>query len=157
MQRLQFNTVASGCMKLLNTLQKLATIEASCAAESHLECSHAKIKSRLIYKGMSILLRVLNPIAPHITTYLWRQLGFMNLMSMIKCGWPKIVNSALKCDRLEYVLQVNGKIRSKMTVDMDLDKDAVEKMALADEKIQGYLKGYTIRKMIVVPNKLVNI
>ena len=157
MQRLQFNTVASGCMKLLNTLQKLATIEASCAAESHLECSHAKIKSRLIYKGMSILLRVLNPIAPHITTYLWRQLGFMNLMSMIKYGWPKIVNSALKCDRLEYVLQVNGKIRSKMTVDMDLDKDAVEKMALADEKIQGYLKGYTIRKMIVVPNKLVNI
>lgn len=157
MHRLQFNTVASGCMKLLNTLQKLAAIEASCTAASHLECSHAKIKARLIYKGMGILLRVLNPIAPHITAYLWRQLGFINVMSMVKYGWPKIVNSALKCDRVEYILQVNGKIRSKMTVDMDLDKDIVEKMALADEKIQGYLKGYAIRKIIIVPNKLVNI
>lgn len=150
MERSQFNTVASGCMKLLNLLLKLDGLK-----EKNSECEI--IANRLRYEGFSILLRVLNPITPHITQYLWRKLGFSNVVPMLKASWPKVINSALKCERVEYVLQVNGKIRGKLNAQVDMSKEALEKAAFNDSKIQQYTEGKTIRKVIVVPNKLINI
>lgn len=146
MQRLQFNTVASGSMKLLNALQTLANLPEKNAA-----------KARLLYEGFSILLRVLNPITPHITHYLWRQLGFASITPILKTTWPKVINSALKSDYTEYVLQINGKIRSKLTASTEAAKEELEKAALADEKIKQYIENKSVRKIIIVPNKLVNI
>ena len=72
-------------------------------------------------------------------------------------SWPKVDDSALEQDSLQMVIQVNGKLRSKIMVPVAADKQAIEKMALADETIQRYVEGKTIRKVIVVPKKLVNI
>ena len=76
---------------------------------------------------------------------------------MVDASWPALDESALVQDEVEMVLQVNGKLRSKMTVATDASKEDCESMALADENVQRHTDGKTVRKVIVVPNKLVNI
>ena len=139
-ERQQYNTVVSSCMTMVNALYKLDQSDADKA---------------VLREGMSIVLRLLAPIAPHVTHHLWTTLGYGN--NILSAGWPELDESALTQDSIDYVIQVNGKVRAKIKVAADADKQTVEDMAKTNENVQRFLEGVTIRKVIVVPNKLVNI
>ena len=139
-ERQQFNTVVSACMTMVNTLSKL----------EHTAAAHA-----LTQEGLGIVLRLLAPIAPHVSHYLWRDLGFGD--DILRAGWPAVDESALVCATISYVVQVNGKMRGKIDVAADADREAVEAAALANENVTRFLADLTVRKTIVVPDKLVNI
>jgi leucyl-tRNA synthetase len=104
---------------------------------------------------MEGFVKMLSPVAPHITEELWECLGHEGTVSYEQ--WPKYDESKLVEDEIEVVVQIMGKVRAKLNVDKDISKDELEKQALRDEKIQELLEGKTIRKVIVVPGKLVNI
>ncbi len=142
LDRQQFNTVASATMKMLNALEKLQKDQ-----ESDWQT--------VAQEGFSILLRLLSPIAPHITQTLWKELGYGE--DILAASWPQPEESALVQDEIELVIQVNGKLRGNMTVARTAEKSAIESMAVAHPAIQKYLEGVQVRKIIVVPNKLVNI
>ncbi len=139
-ERQQFNTVVSACMKIVNTLYKLGD-----SAEDR----------ALLHEGLGITLRLLAPIAPHVSHHLWRELGYGD--DILDSDWPRPDESALAQDTIQYVAQVNGKVRAQLQVPADADKEAIEKMALEDHNVRKFTDGKTIRKIIVVPNKLVNI
>ncbi|MDF2868363.1 MAG: leuS, partial [Gammaproteobacteria bacterium] len=150
-ERLQFNTVVSSCMKLFNLLTKLAQ-----EWEQTTNQDLAKYcLSYLIQLGFSFLLRLLAPITPHITHYLWRELEYGD--EIIHAKWPKVNNEALKTQEVELIVQINGKLRSKVKLAADAEQQLVEEVVLSDEKVRGFLTGKTYKKMIIVPNKLVNI
>ena len=138
----QFNTVASAAMKMLNALEK-AQKEAS---EGWAAVAH---------EGFSILLRMLSPIAPHITHALWKELGYGD--DILEAPWPEPLEAALVQDELELVIQINGKLRASMTVAKDADKATIETLALQQPAVQKYTEGMSVKKVIVVPGKLVNI
>jgi leucyl-tRNA synthetase len=142
LDRQQFNTVASAAMKVLNALEKV---------QKDAEADWLGVAR----EGFSILLRMLSPIAPHITQTLWKELGYGD--DILLAAWPQPEESALVQDEIELVIQVNGKLRGSMTVARTADKSAIESMAVAHPSIQKYLEGVSVRKVIVVPNKLVNI
>jgi leucyl-tRNA synthetase len=98
---------------------------------------------------------LLAPIVPHITQQLWQDLGHSGLIAEV--SWPDVDEAALVKDEIEMVVQVNGKLRSKILVLADADKEAVEAMALQDEKIISNIADKTVRKVIVVPGRLVNL
>ena len=98
---------------------------------------------------------MLSPIVPHITQQLWYELGHDEMLA--NKPWPEYDESALVRDEIELVVQVNGKLRSKINVSADADNEAIEQSAMADEKIRTNIEGKTIRKVIVVPGRLVNI
>lgn len=139
--RQQFNTVASGCMKLLNALEKLPCGTAAADAVTR--------------EGLAILLQVLAPITPHIAQTLWRELGFGE--DILSAGWPEPDPAALVQDEVELVLQVNGKLRGSLRVAADAAKDAIEQVALASEITARYLEGRPAKKVVVVPGRLVNV
>ncbi len=138
--RQQFNTVVSACMKIINTLYKLGGNTTDQA---------------LLHEGMGITLRLLGPIAPHTTHFLWKKLGYGD--NILESDWPQADESALKRDAIQYVVQVNGKVRAKIQVAADMNKDAVQEAALANDKVQKFIGDNPVKKVIVVPNKLVNI
>ena len=140
-QRHQFNTVVSGCMTMVNVLYKLDSAADGAAAVKR--------------EGLTIVLRLLAPIAPHVTHHLWRELGFGD--DILSSKWPIVDEDALKQDSIEYVVQVNGKVRGKVQVPADADKATAEAVALANDNVQRFIEGVTVRKVIVVPNKLVNV
>jgi leucyl-tRNA synthetase len=140
MERLQFNTVVSACMKLFNLLQDI-----------NLEDENNIL---LLHEGISMLLRLLFPITPHICHYLWRDLNFGADIS--KKSWPKVDNKALKANSITMVVQVNGKLRGEIIIPIDSDQSTIKEIALSDPHVKKYLdKPY--KKIIIVPNKLVNI
>ncbi len=143
--RLQFNTVVSGCMKLLNLLTKIPP-----AATGHLD-----IQPFILHQGMSILLRLLAPVAPHITQQLWQNLGYGD--ALINASWPEGNSAAMKVAQIELVVQVNGKLRTRITVPTDADTKTIETLAAADAKVQQVIAGESIKKIITVPGRLVNI
>lgn len=143
-ERLQFNTVVSGCMKLFNLLNRIPE------AEPNTHDSRAS----LIQEGLSILLRLLAPIAPHITHHLWQTLGYEG--NLLDANWPK-TNSILKIDTLELGVQVNGKLRSRIKVPADANEDVIRNIASQDPKVGHSIAGQTVKKVIVVPGKLINI
>ncbi len=102
-----------------------------------------------------MLLRLLSPIAPHITHHLWRELGYGD--DILNAPWPEVDDSALKRDSIELVVQVNGKLRARIQVPAQADKAAVEAIARNDENVLRHIEGKEIKKVIVVPGKLVNI
>jgi len=140
LQRQQLNTVASGCMKLLNSLERLPRGSAA---------------DTVAREGLGILLRVLAPIAPHIAQVLWSDLGFGE--DILAAGWPEPDPAALEREQIELVLQVNGKLRGKLRVAADAGHQAVEQAALASEGVVRHLEGRPARKVIVVPGRLVNV
>ncbi len=97
---------------------------------------------------------MLNPIVPHITYRLWHLLMGDDI---IDAPWPSTDESALVRDELEIVVQVNGKVRAKMSVPANADKASLEALALGQENVQRFIEGATVRKVIVVPGKLVNV
>jgi leucyl-tRNA synthetase len=140
-ERQQFNTVVSGCMTLVNVLYKLDP--------------DAPARGILLREGLSIALRLLAPIAPHVTHHLWRELGFGD--DILGSTWPEVDPEALVQSTIDYVVQVNGKLRDTVKVPADADRAAVEAAALASENARRFIGEASVRKVIVVPNKLVNI
>jgi leucyl-tRNA synthetase len=97
----------------------------------------------------------MSPFVPHICEELWKHLGYED--SLETFGWPVCDEKALATETLLIVVQVNGKVRGKVTVPVDADKEAVEAAALADPNVARFLEGKTLRKVIVGPGRLVNI
>ncbi len=163
-ERSQFNTVVSGGMKILNQNSAIAKIldqlpALEVIAEKGKDIDAIAInnaeKHSVMAEGVSILLRLLAPIAPHITHHLWRELGFGD--DILDSDWPQPDEDALQQESIQYVIQVNGKVRSKMEVSADADRDTIEAAALEDENARRFIADATVRKIIVVPGKLVNI
>jgi leucyl-tRNA synthetase len=142
MQRQQFNTVASACMKILNALEGIPP-----------ELREAG--SALLEEGLSILLRVQAPITPHICFQLWRELGFGE--DVFSARWPEADSRALEQDWIELVLQINGKTRGSIEVPSGADQAQIEKLAIDSPLAQKYIAGQKVKKVIVVPGRLVNI
>jgi leucyl-tRNA synthetase len=143
--RLQYNTVVSAAMKMLNALDDARLGDS--AAEG------AALK-----EALGILLRTLYPIAPHITHALWTELGFVREHGdLLDAPWPQADKAALVTDEIELVVQVNGKLRGQIRVPAQADKAAVEAAALADATVQRFIAGSPVKKLVVVPGKLVNV
>jgi leucyl-tRNA synthetase len=139
-ERQQYNTVVSACMTMVNVLNKLGSSGADLTVQA---------------EGVSIILRLLAPIAPHATHHLWRELGYGE--DILDAEWPQIDESALVQDSIEMVVQIKGKVRGKIQVAVNADNAEVEAVALANENVQRFIDGASIRKVIVVPGKLVNV
>jgi leucyl-tRNA synthetase len=140
-RRQTFNTAIAAIMELCNELGKLDTDSEQSRAITG-EALHAVVL-------------MLCPIAPHICHYLWPVLGGDG--DVLNAAWPTVDESALTRDSIEMVVQVNGKVRAKMDVPTDADKASIEAQALAQDNAQRFLEGINVRKVIVVPGKLVNI
>ncbi|HEY9051662.1 MAG TPA: leucine--tRNA ligase, partial [Gammaproteobacteria bacterium] len=136
----QFNTVIAACMKMLNTLSEAAAADGA---------------NPVMNEGVSILLRLLSPIAPHITHTLWRELGYGD--NILEAEWPVVDEAALVRDSIEMMIQVNGKLRGKFEVPASADKASIEKMALENENVKSFTEGKALKKIIVVPGRLVNL
>jgi leucyl-tRNA synthetase len=109
----------------------------------------------VLREGLSIVLRLLAPIAPHVTHHLWRELGLGE--DILAGGWPAVDAAALRRDTIEYVVQVNGKVRGKVQVPADAGRDAIEAAALANDNVRRFIGDGAVRKVVVVPNKLINV
>ena len=143
-QRLQYNTVVSGAMKMLNALEGFAGDGS--------RGDHAALA-----EGFSKLLRVLYPVTPHITHALWRALGFAAVQGdLLDAPWPTVDPEALKQDEIELMLQINGKLRGAVLVPAGADKAAIEQAALASEAFAKH-GGGAVRRVVVVPGRLVNV
>jgi leucyl-tRNA synthetase len=134
----QFNTVASAAMKILNALERLTGVD-----------------DDVVKEGLSILLRLLYPIAPHIAHALWRELGYGE--DILKAAWPEHDPEALVADEVALVVQVNGKKRGDVRVPRDAARETIEQMVLADPAVQKFVGGHPVKKVVVVPGRLVNV
>ena len=112
----------------------------------------------LAREGLSLLLRVLNPVVPHITHVLWVELGFAATYGdILDAPWPNADHAALAQDEIELVLQVNGKLRGKLRVPSAADHAAIEAAAVASPEVSKYAGGAAPKKVVVVPGRLVNV
>jgi leucyl-tRNA synthetase len=144
-ERMQYNTVVSGAMKLLNALEGFKHEgDAGSAA--------------VLREGFSVLLRGLYPACPHLTWSLWRELGYAaRLGDLLDAPWPAVDEGALVQDEIELVLQVNGKLRGAIKVPAGADKAAIEAAAAASAEVAKFAEGKPVKKIIVVPGRLVNV
>ena len=140
--RHQFNTVVSGGMKILNALGRIETGKEPSAAAVRRE-------------GLSVLLRLLSPIVPHITHELWRELGYGD--DVLNAAWPNPDEAALARSFVALVVQVNGKLRGQIEVPVDAERGVIEQAAQTEPNVQRFIEGKPIRKIVVVPGKLVNL
>lgn len=141
--RFNFNTAISTMMELVNALY--AYKEAA-----------KEPNAGLIYEAISDLIKMMSPFVPHITEELWR--GAIDANSSVhEQSWPECDEEALKVDNVEIVLQVNGKVRGRLTVPAEATKEELEKIAMADSNVQAHIGDATVRKVICVPGRLVNI
>lgn len=145
-ERQQYNTVVSSSMKMLNLLSSIPSQGKTLDIDTH---------RYIISKGLSILLRLLAPIAPHITHQLWTDLHYKGII--IDAPWPKSSLASLRSDEVNLVVQVNGKVRSKISVPDNAEAKLIEKIALDDKKVQQHIAGKAIKKIITVPGKLISI
>ena len=141
--RFNFNTAISTMMELVNALYAYKET----AKEPN---------AGLIYEAISDLIKMMSPFVPHITEELWR--GAIDANSSVhEQSWPECDEEALKVDNVEIVLQVNGKVRGRLTVPAEATKEELEKIAMADANVQAHIGDATVRKVICVPGRLVNI
>jgi len=148
-ERIQYNTVVSACMKMLNAIEsaKLANVS-----------DPSLIQTQVVTEAFSIILRVLYPVVPHITWQLWHDLGFTAVSGdLLDAPWPHVDPTALEADSVDLVLQVNGKLRGHLTVAAQADKSAIEALAKGHEAVTKHLEGRDPKRIIVVPGKLVNV
>ena len=142
---MQYNTVVSAVMKMLNTLDDAKLGDAPEDAAALAEC-------------FSILLRVLYPVCPHIAHTLWGELGCAaSRGELLDAAWPEVDDGALVQDEIELMLQVNGKLRGAIRVPAGADKAAIEAAALANDEYVKFAAGAAPKKIIVVPGRLVNV
>jgi leucyl-tRNA synthetase len=142
-ERFHFNTAISAVMELFNSLGPL---------QAEGSAPQAAAVMRFALESMTLLL---SPIVPHITEELWAALG--NSGSTLLAPWPTWREDAIEREEVLVVIQVNGKLRSRMTVGVDTPEEEVREQALADANVQKFLQGKPVRKVITVRNKLVNI
>jgi leucyl-tRNA synthetase len=140
-RRQTFNTAVAKIMELLNSLQK---------AEMNDEHDIA-----LLHEGLMAMVQLLNPITPHICEALWELLGGKGELQT--SAWPLVDSSALIEDEKLIVVQVNGKVRAKMTVSADISSEQAQQEALTQENVQPFIEGKKVRKVIYIAGKLVNI
>jgi len=143
--RLQYNTVISGAMKMLNALEAAGDSDPPALRE-----------------GITVLLRTLYPAAPHITFVLWQELGLAasageNMGDLMDAPWPLVDEAALVRDEIELVLQIGGKLRGAITVPASADRAAIEAAALASPEFARFSEGRAAKKVVVVPGRLVNV
>ncbi len=144
-ERLQYNTVVSGAMKMLNAME--GAVLADSASDD-----------AVLREGMDILLRTLYPAAPHLSHGLWCELGFgKSLGELVDAPWPEVDEAALVQDHIELVLQVNGKLRGALTVPAMAERAEIEAAALAHAEVIRFSEGRSAKKIVVVPGRLVNV
>jgi leucyl-tRNA synthetase len=140
-ERMQYNTVVSGAMKLLNALEGFKGDAPAVLREAY-----------------SILLRAIYPACPHLTWAAWRELGFADVHGdLLDAPWPQVDEAALVQDEIELMLQVNGKLRGAITVAATADQEAIEAAALASPDFAKFSEGLAVKKVIVVRGRLVNV
>ncbi len=143
-ERIQYNTVVSAGMKMLNALEAVPADAAGAGA--------------LAREGLSILLRVLYPVVPHITWALWNELGFATEHGdLLDAPWPEVDPAALVQDEIELVLQINGKLRGKIVVPATADSTTIEAVARASAEVAKHAAGASLKKIVIVPGRLVNV
>jgi leucyl-tRNA synthetase len=143
-ERIQYNTIVSAGMKMLNTLEGVPA-----------DASGAPAGLR---EGLSILLRVLYPVVPHTAWAMWNELGYAAAHGdIVDAAWPAVDAAALVQDEIELVLQVNGKLRGKIIVPAGADKAAIEAAARASADVAKHAAGAPLKKIVVVPGRLVNV
>jgi leucyl-tRNA synthetase len=140
-RRNTFNTAIAAVMELLNEVGKHNNKDQQTLAVRH--------------EAFTSAVLLLSPVAPHICHSLWHVLGHSD--SVTDASWPVLDEEALVRSTITLVLQVNGKVRGKIEVAADISKEDIEKIALADENVQRFVEGNTIRKIIIVPSRLINI
>ena len=140
-RRHTFNTAIAAVMELMNGLSKFTEQDTQARAVRQ--------------EVLELVVLMLAPITPHICHALWSQLGYDK--AVIDAQWPEVDAEALKQDKTELMIQVNGKLRSKLMVDVNAQQADIEPLAIADENVQRYIDGKTIRKIILVPGRLINI
>ncbi|TAK89975.1 MAG: leucine--tRNA ligase [Burkholderiaceae bacterium] len=157
--RMQYNTVVSAAMKLLNTIERFGGSRAFRRSDAPDDIALTNVARRAaLNQAVSILLRILYPACPHITHILWQQLSYADALGdLLDAPWPQVDEAALVQDELELVVQVNGKLRGSILVAREADKATIEHSALANENVQKFVAGLTVRKVVIVPGKLVNI
>jgi len=136
-----FNTAIAANMELLNTLSRFED-----------ESTNGKA---IRQEALEAIVLMLSPIVPHICHQLWLDLGHHE--TVVAMPWPQLDETALVQDAIEFVLQVNGKLRSKMTVPASASNGDIEHAALSDEHVVKFIEGKPVKKVIIVPKKLVNI
>jgi leucyl-tRNA synthetase len=140
-QRLQYNTVVSAAMKMLNAIESARDANPGVLRETY-----------------GILLRVLYPVVPHVTFQLWQELGYAEEFgTLLDAPWPKVDEKALEQAEIELVLQVNGKVRGALTIAKDAPRETIEQAALAHEMFAKFSEGRPPKKVVIVPGRLVNI
>jgi leucyl-tRNA synthetase len=140
-RRSSFNTAVAAAMELINAINKFDD-----------ESDAGRAVAR---EALEAVVLMLSPMTPHICHALWKELGHET--ALIDRSWPEFDESALELDTIELVVQVNGKLRGRVSVPADAGKDDIETLAIADENVQRFVDGKAIRKLIVVPGRLVNI
>ena len=146
-ERMQYNTVVSALMKMLNTLE-----------DSPLSTSTDVNDNAALAECYSILLRVMYPACPHLAFQLWNELGYGTCCGdLLDVAWPGVDETALQRDEIELMLQINGKLRGSLTVPANADKAAIEQAAAAHEQVTKQGAGAVPKKIIVVPGRLVNV
>ena len=144
-QRMQYNTVVSGAMKMINALEDFKATDSAGAQVALIE-------------GFGILLRCLYPATPHIAHSLWTGLGYAGALGdLLDAPWPQVDAGALVQDEIELMLQVNGKLRGSIHVPAQADKAEIERIALASEAFTAQAAGAAPKRVIVVPGRLVNV
>ncbi len=140
-RRSSFNTAVAASMELLNAVNRFEDRSGQGRA--------------VVHEALEAVVLMLSPMTPHICHALWKALG--HATPLIDQRWPRVDESALELDTIELVVQVNGKLRGRVAVPADADKDTIEGLAVADDNVQRFVDGKAIRKVIVVPGRLVNI
>ncbi|PIE83009.1 MAG: leucine--tRNA ligase [Candidatus Contendobacter odensis] len=140
--RYQFNTVVSGSMKILNTLNQIGTDSST----------HANGVRR---EGLSILLRLLAPIVPHISHALWRGMNYGD--DILNAAWPEPDQTALTRSVVKLAVQVNGKLRAQIEVPTDAEREFIEQTARNAPNVQRFIEGKALRKIVLIPGRLINL
>ena len=140
-RRYTFNTAIAAVMELLNDISQLSNKDSQSTAVKH--------------EALTSAILLLAPIVPHICHSLWQKMGHKN--SIAEAAWPEVDSSALVQSSIDLVVQVNGKVRGKIQVAVDESKKEIEQLALSESNVQRFIEGNTVRKVIVVPGRLVNI
>jgi leucyl-tRNA synthetase len=142
-----FNTAISAIMELVNALYVFEP-----ASRDRMPAGE---RAALLREAVETALLLLGPISPHVTEELWEHLG--HTASVFRHPWPTPDPAALTRREVTVVVQVDGKVRSRLTLEVDAAEPRVQQLALADDKVQPWLQGRAIERVVVVPNRLVNV
>jgi leucyl-tRNA synthetase len=142
--RFHFNTAIAAIMELFNALSAAAQVD-----------GETKAGGAIVKEGIEAMIAMLAPFVPHVANELWEQSGHRQPLDEV--SWPSYSEAALAEEQLLIVVQVNGKVRGKITVAADADEESVKSAALADPKVIGFLEGKKVQRIVYVPRRLVNI